>query len=142
MRCSGTIDDMKIAIVVNGSLPPGLAANTAAVLGVSIGRMLPEIVREPVVDGDGVEHAGITSVPIPILSADTATIAGIVATMNEVDSVHMVPFSTVAQRSTDYDNYARAMARTPATQMEYSGVALAGEAKEINQVCGSLALFR
>lgn len=63
------LDSTKFAIVLDGGLPGGVAANAAAVLSLSVGRAFPDIVGPAVTDGDGGAHPGITQLPIPVLRA-------------------------------------------------------------------------
>lgn len=61
---------MRLAIIVDKTLPPGLAANAAAILGMSIGRGAPESLGNDVSDAGGSLHPGITRLPVPVLEAD------------------------------------------------------------------------
>lgn len=62
---------MKIVMVINKELPIGLIANTAAVLGISAGKIYEEIVGDDIQDSDGNIHTGITTKTIPILEGTT-----------------------------------------------------------------------
>ncbi|MEN6384757.1 MAG: DUF2000 family protein, partial [Phycisphaerales bacterium] len=62
---------MKIVMVINKELPLGLVANTAAVLGISLGKMFQQdIVGCDIQDGDGNIHSGITAKTIPVLAGN------------------------------------------------------------------------
>ena len=54
-------------IVLDGSLPLGVLANAAAILGITLGKKLPEAVGEDVADGSGRVHPGIIAFPVPVL---------------------------------------------------------------------------
>jgi len=58
----------KCVMVINAELPLGLIANTAGILGVTLGKLAPQIVGEDVVDQSGNSHRGVVAIPIPILS--------------------------------------------------------------------------
>lgn len=62
----------KCVLVIDGALPAGVAANTAAILGITLGKRFPEIVGPDVADAAGRVHTGITGSPIPILKGDRA----------------------------------------------------------------------
>lgn len=132
---------MKIAIIIDKALPCGLAANTAAVLGISTGRLYPEIVREPVMDAEGNEYCGITSLVIPVLSADRKTIKELVQKARQ-DDVTLIPFTNIAQSCKDYDTYKFTIQETDPDTIQYSGIALAGSNKKISSYTGSLPLLR
>lgn len=57
----------KCVMVIDGSLPLGIIANTAAILGITLGKKLPEVVGPDVIDQSGNEHSGIIEFPVPIL---------------------------------------------------------------------------
>ncbi|WP_028975280.1 DUF2000 domain-containing protein [Spirochaeta cellobiosiphila] len=133
---------MKIAIIINNNLPIGLITNTASVLGISLGRTFPEIVRETVNDAQGNEYAGITSLNIPILSATGDKIKEIVSTARLEDDLTLIPFTEVAQRSRDYDSYKEDISKISPDNVSYSGIAIVGSNKKVARYTGSLPLLR
>ena len=64
----------KCVLVIDGTLPLGLIANTAAILGITLGKQLPQAVGPDVRDKSGRAHLGITALPVPILRADRQTL--------------------------------------------------------------------
>lgn len=56
-------------MVLDENLPLGLLANTAAILGITLGKHMPEAVGADVLDGSGKAHLGIIMFPVPILRA-------------------------------------------------------------------------
>ncbi len=50
-------------------LPIGLIANTAAILGMTLGKRMPELVGCDVEDAGKNTHLGIIEIPLPILKA-------------------------------------------------------------------------
>jgi hypothetical protein len=133
---------MKIAIIINEALPKGLVTNTAAVLGISLGKVFPEMVREPAHDSEGNEYAGITGLNVPILSAAGEKLREIAVTVQREDEITLIPFTEVAQRSRDYDAYKADLTKTCPEQIAYSGIALAGSDKMVSRFTGSLPLLR
>ena len=57
----------KCVMVIDESLPLGLIANTAAIMGITLGMKMPEVVGADVTDQSGNEHLGIIEFPVPIL---------------------------------------------------------------------------
>jgi hypothetical protein len=49
----------RAAIVVSDALGAGHAANAAAVVALTLGARMPELVGPAVIDGDGVAHPGL-----------------------------------------------------------------------------------
>jgi hypothetical protein len=136
--------DTKLAIVVDAALAPGLAANTAAVLALSLGRQIESIIGPDLKDASGSTHAGITTVPIPILVADADTVRQIRsrAAAQAADGMLVVDFTDCAQRTRAYDDYARLLEAAAEDDITYLGVALHGPRKLVQRLTGSLPLMR
>mgnify|MGYP003273594901 FL=1 len=49
----------KCVLVIDEAMPRGLAANTAAILGITWGRLRPELVGEDVTDAAGAIHLSL-----------------------------------------------------------------------------------
>ena len=58
--------NQKCVIILDEGLPLGLLANTAAILGITLGKKMPETVGPDVTDRTGSEHLGIIEFPVPI----------------------------------------------------------------------------
>lgn len=138
------IRDEKCVIVIDGALPPGPAANTAAILGITLGRGLPELVGPDVPDGAGERHPGIISIPLPVLRGDAETIRGIRERLKEpaFAGVTAADFTTLAQGCRSYDRFVAGMGKTPPEELTYLGIALCGGRKQIDRLTGSLPLLR
>ncbi len=67
MTNENSTDNLKCVMVIDNRLPAGLIANTAAILGISLGRNMPQVVGADVHDQDGGLHPGIIEFPVPIL---------------------------------------------------------------------------
>ena len=136
--------EQKCVMVIDANLPLGLIANTAAMLGISIGQLHPEIVGEVVTDGSGKEHLGISMVPISMLKGDEALLKDLRARLFEQEFVGLtaVDFSDVAQKINVYSDYAKKSAETPEREHNYFGIALFGDKKKINRLTGMLPLLR
>lgn len=133
----------KVAIIVDSALPPGLAANTTAVLALTIGHRVESLIGDPLKDSDGSLHAGITTTPVPILTATADDIKDIrTRAETETCDVLMVDFTDCAQQSKTYDDYASLLAAGTGETIKYLGVGLHGPAKRINKLTGSLRLLR
>ena len=89
--------EIKSVILLLDSLPAGLKANIAAVLGMSLGHYYPELVGGPATTACGRELPGITTIPVPILSADETVLSEIYLTASDLDLV--VPFDDDTPRA-------------------------------------------
>ena len=130
-------DSPKLALVIDKSLEVGLAANTAAVLALSVGAQHPELIGANLTDGSGQPHICITNIPIPVLGVDAVTLTALVQKLKGTD-VELVSFSKIAQSIHTYQDYAARLKATPGEEIEYSGIALFGAAKAVNSLVGSL----
>ena len=59
----------KCVVVLDETLPAGLAANAAAIMGITLGRQMPEVVGADVTDQSGRPHRGIITFPVPVLKS-------------------------------------------------------------------------
>lgn len=133
---------MKTVIVVNNNLPAGLASNACAVLGISLGRLVPELVGEDCTDASGQIHKGITNRVVPVLGASTEQIKEISQKLEALDKIESVGFNTTAQRSRTYDEYREQLSKMKNSQIDYSGICLYGDKKSIDSLTGSLPLYK
>ncbi len=132
----------KCVMVLDEGLPAGLLANTAGVLALTLGRRLDSIVGPDVVDGSGRSHAGITTIPIPILKAEGGVVRDIRLKAEETADLLVVDVTDAAQTTKTYDDYTEKIAGVPSEELKYLGVALYGDKKPVNKLTGSLPLLR
>ena len=71
------IENEKCVIVVDENLPIGIIANTAAILGITMGMKMPDVVGNDVSDLEGNFHMGIIQFPVPILKGNTELLKSI-----------------------------------------------------------------
>ena len=132
---------LKCVLVIDEALPIGLAANTATVLSITLGRRIETIVGPDVIDASEQVHTGITWLPIPILKAQADSIKAIrqQAAINE--GLLVVDVSHIAQRERNYQSYTQKIAGFSADELSYLGIALYGDKKVINRLTGNLPLL-
>lgn len=135
---------MKLVIIINQDLPLGFIANTAAVLGLSLGNRIPDLIGPDIPDKDGSLHLGITRLNIPVLGASREIIKNLRegCYQEAAADLTLIDFNTVAQRSKYYEDYTSRLAAVPREQLEYLGLCIYGAEKRINKLTGSLQLLR
>ncbi len=133
---------MKIVMVVDKSLPPGLVANTAAVLGISLGSMDKDILGPDLTDQSGTLHPGITRETIPVLASDNSGLKAIYEQGRKTPDIAIIDFNSIAQKSRQYEDYSRQLAAAPTTGLDFSGLCIKGPKKKVNGLTGSLGLYR
>lgn len=131
----------KVAIIIDGALPAGLAANTAAVLALTLGRRVDSIIGPDLKDADGSTHLGITTIPMPILTA-TADDVKSLRRRAIADDLLVIDFTDPAQRTRTYDDYAQLLENATDESIRYIGVAVHGHRKAVQRLTGSLPLLR
>ena len=136
------IQDQKCVMVIDETLPAGIAANTACIMGITLGRHIPEAVGPDVLDKDGRTHLGIVAVPVPILKASADKINDIREQLYapEFSDLTVVDFSDVAQSCNVYDEFIEKAA--DADEYTYYGIGICGRKKAVNKLTGSLPLLR
>jgi hypothetical protein len=131
----------RCVIVVDQDLPPGLAANAAAVLALTLGAREPALAGADLVDGDGQEHPGLIPIGLPVLKAPRASLTDLRGRAAEA-GLGVVDFPAFGQTTTDYEAVRTAVAATAASDLEYLGVAVYGARRPVGRLTGNLPLLR
>ncbi len=138
------LQNEKCVMILDDSLPAGLIANAAAILGITLGKQLPQVVGHDVTDQAGREHLGIIEFPVPILKGDKERIKAIRKRLYEPDfsDLTVVDFSDLAQGCKTYGEFTEKMRDTSDGDLNYLGIAICGGKKKVNRLTGNLALLR
>ena len=138
------LQNEKCVMVIDENLPLGLIANTAAIMGITLGREMPEVVGANVTDQSGNQHLGIIEFPVPILKGTPEVIKEIREKLYqpEFQDLSAVDFSDLAQGCKTYEEFTGKMAQTLEADLRYLGVALCGPKKKVNKVTGHMPLLR
>lgn len=138
------LETEKSVLVIDENLPVGIIANTAAILGMTLGKRMPELVGCDVKDKAGHEHIGIIEIPLPILKASAEKVRELRNRLYdaEFDELTVVDFSDLAQSCKEYEDYIEKMKGTSDTDLSYWGIAIVGNKKKVNKLTGSLPLLR
>ena len=151
-------------MVLDENLPLGLLANTAAILGITLGKHMPEAVGADVLEsltpaqmivkivneeltalmGSDNQKIHIITFPVPILRGDAEQIRAIRETLYGVDyqDVIVVDFSDVAQCCKNYGEYIGNAAQADESEWRYFGLGLCGPKKLVSRLTGSMPLLR
>jgi hypothetical protein len=138
------LQNTKCVMIIDEALPLGIIANTAAVMGVTIGKLFPEVVGPDVFDKDGNCHRGIIAIPIPALKGNAQLIKELRDKMNQAKyaALTLIDFSDTAQSCNTYDSFIEKIAGVAESDLHYFGIAIFGDKKLVNQLTGSLPLLR
>ena len=138
----GTKD--KCVMVLNNELPIGWIANAAAIMGITLGKYIPEAIGESVQDKHGQGHLGVIQFPVPILKGSFEKIKELRERLydSSFDELIVVDFFDVAQSCKTYDEYIAKMKQVEEKDLTYYGIALCGRKKLVNKLTGELPLLR
>jgi hypothetical protein len=130
---------MRCVVVVDETLAPGKAANAAAVMAMTLGTKVPDLIGEDFQDAAGGAHPGLFRHGLPILKARPEQLKELRAKAVAAE-VGVVAFPVNGQQTTDYEDF-RAMVAT-LTEPDYLGLALYGPDKLVRKLTGSFGLLR
>lgn len=121
----------KCVMVIDENLPLGIITNTAAVMGVTLGKHFPDTVGTDVFDKTVKSHLGIIEFPIPILKSNPSLIKELREKLYqpEFSELTVVDFSDVAQSYKTYDEFIGKIAIVPEADLNYFGLAICGNKK-------------
>ncbi|MTH33711.1 DUF2000 family protein [Paracoccus limosus] len=131
---------LKPVIILDETLPTGLKANFAAVLGMSLGQLRPDLVGAATPAQDGVALAGITTVALPILGAPGADLPALFAAAAGLPL--RLAYMRAAFEARDYADYTARIAAAPLAGHAPQAILLGGPRKAVDRICGSLRLLR
>ena len=137
------LSSKKYVIVIDHSLPIGVIANTAAVLSINLGKMIPEIVGHDHKDHAGDHRHGITTIAIPILKSSGLFLKEMRQAVKAYEpDLMVIDLIAATQTTKSYADYVHQYESTPIERLEYLGLALYGEMKVVNKFTGSLGLLK
>ncbi|MDE6722959.1 MAG: DUF2000 domain-containing protein, partial [Eubacterium sp.] len=126
------VQNEKCVMIIDESLPSGIIANIAAILGITLGMKMPDVVGEDIADLDGNIHLGIIKFPVPILKGNRELIKELRSKLFSVEynDLTVVDFSDLAQGWKTYDEFIDKMAECPENALSYIGIAICGNKKK------------
>ncbi|WP_462335456.1 DUF2000 domain-containing protein [Fusobacterium varium] len=137
-------ENSKCVIIVDEKLPLGIIVNTSSILGITLGKHIPELVGKDVQDDNNKNHLGIIKIPVPILRGNKNMIRELREKLytSDFEDIITVDFSDVAQSCKTYDEFEEKFSKIPEKNMKYFGIALCGNKKKINKLTGNIPLLR
>lgn len=138
------LQNEKCVMVIDETLPLGIIANTAAIMGMTLGKKRPEVVGSDVRDQNGNEHLGIVEFPVPVLKGSAEIVREIRQKLFQPDfqDLTVVDFSDLAQSCKTYEEFIGKMADVPESELQYFGLAVCGAKKKVNKLTGNMPLLR
>jgi hypothetical protein len=130
-----------LVIVVDEALPPGLAANAAAVVAFTLGAQLPDLRGPDVADADGAVLPGLIPIGLPILRAGAGALTALHAGAVEA-GLGAVAMPVFGHQTNDYDEFRALVAGTPGAELQFLAVAVHGPRRQVRRLTGSFGLLR
>ncbi|WP_417742284.1 DUF2000 domain-containing protein [Salipiger sp.] len=131
---------LKPVIILDETLLTGLKTNFAAILGMSLGRLRPDLIGADTPTQDGEVLAGITTVALPVLGAPATELPALFAAA--ADLPLRLAYMRAAFEARDYADYTARIAAAPLAGHAPQAILLAGPRKAVDRLCGSLPLLR
>lgn len=131
---------LKPVIILDETLPTGLKTNFAAILGMSLGRLHPDLIGADTPTQDGEVLAGITTVALPVLGAPASDLPALFSAA--ADLPLRLAYMRAAFEARDYADYTARIAATPLAGHAPQAILLAGPRKAVDRLCGRLPLLR
>ena len=136
-------EDFRLAIIVSPDLPPGLVANTVGAIGIGLGARLPHLGAARLTDGDGLGFDISSNLPVPVLQAPPEVIGAVLTKALPVpEDGAIVPFPAFARALHDYADYEASFPARRLGDETIDGLGIAGPAKWVRSLTGSLKLLR
>lgn len=135
-------DDIRIAVIVNPALPPGLLANTVGAVSIGLGARLPSLGASRLSDRHGRGIDGSSNQPVPILQADGDAIRALLLKALDRAEGAIVAFPAFARAMHVFADYAAAFPTRDLAEETIDGVGIAGPSKWVRSLTGSLKLLR
>jgi Protein of unknown function (DUF2000) len=136
------VETLRCVVVVDESLPAGLAANAVGMVAITLGAAVSELPGPPLIDADGGEHPGLTPQGITVLRATAARLGELRAAAIDSDELGVIDFPADCQMTTDYDEVRRRVALMAAGDVQYRAVLVYGTRKAVARLTGNLPLLR
>lgn len=137
------MSDLRIAIIVDPTLPLGLLANTVATIAVGIGAAHPSFGNTVLTDAIGRSIHNSADRPVPILQASPDVICTLLlrAFPTPMDG-RVVPFPEFARSLHAFADYRTQFPTRDLATERLVGLGLAGPEKWVKSLTGSLKLLR
>ncbi len=134
--------DEKCVIIIDEALPVGEIANTAAILGITLGGRISGSIGADVRDSAGNSHIGIIKFPVPVLKANREALKSLRFKLydRQFSDLTAADFTDLAQSCKTYDEFIDKMSYS--RELSYIGLAIFGDKRKVAKLTGSLPLMK
>lgn len=136
-------DNIRLAIILNPDLPPGLLANTASTVGIGLGAKFPVLAGNSLTDAKGATIDVSSKYPVPILQGSTDHIKALMFKALDAGGERaVVVFPAFARSLHSFGEYENVFPLRDLHDEVIDGLGLAGPEKWIKSLTGNLKLLR
>jgi len=132
---------LKWVVVVDESLPTGIAANAAICTAAATAAGVTGLLGPDAVDADGSTHPGLPWAGCSVLRASGEQLAAIRAKAAASEGVFVADMPAAAQLTRVYDEYLETVAGTASDALPYYAVSVVGPRNRVDKIVGRLALL-
>ena len=136
-------DTLRLAIILNPDLPPGLLANTAGAIGIGLAAKFPMLAGNSLTDAKGATIDVSSKYPVPILQGTTDHIKALMFKALDAGGERgVVAFPAFARSLHAYEEYENTFKQRDLHDEVIDGLGLVGPEKWIKSLTGNLKLLR
>jgi len=132
---------LKWVVVVDESLPAGIAANAAICAAAATAAQVEGLLGPEAVDADGSTHPGLPWAGCSVLRAPGEQLAVIRAKADASSDVFVADMPAAAQLTRVYDDYRQTVAGAGSDALPYYAVSIVGPRNRVDRLAGKLALL-
>jgi hypothetical protein len=132
---------LKWVVVVDASLPAGIAANAAICTAAATAANVGALLGPDAIDADGSTHPGLPWAGCSVLRATPEQLAVIREKAATADDVFVADMPAAAQLTRVYDEYLGTVAATSGDALPYYAVSVVGPRNRVDRIVGRLALL-
>ncbi|WP_374007382.1 DUF2000 domain-containing protein [Leifsonia sp. LS-T14] len=132
---------LKWVVVVDESLPAGIAANAAICAAAATATQVGGLLGPAAVDADGSTHPGLPWAGCSVLRAPGEQLAVIRAKADASADVFVADMPAAAQLTRVYDEYRETVEGAASDALPYYAVSIVGPRNRVDRIAGKLALL-
>jgi hypothetical protein len=132
---------LKWVVVVNASLPPGIATNAAICVAAATAREVTGLAGLDGKDAHGVVHPGLPWAGCTVLTAAADALTRLRERAGGSDDVHVADMPAAAQHTRVYDEYLEVLSTTAPEDVEYYAVSVVGPRNRVAKLVKGLELM-
>ena len=132
---------LKWVVVVDESLPAGIAANAAICTAAATATRVEGLLGPDAVDAEGSAHPGLPWAGVSVLRASAEQLATIRAKAAASEDVFVADMPAAAQLTRVYDEYLQTVAGAASGELPYYAVSVVGPRNRVDKIVGRLPLL-